>query len=391
MGRVVLIVLDSFGVGEEPDAAAFGDFDVNTLRSCAGSPYLNVPNMARLGLFHIDGVAEALKEVMPGLPGDIEVTGAYARCQEASNGKDTTTGHWEIAGIVSDKPMPTFPEGFPQSFLDAFSARTGRGCLCNLPYSGTKVINDYGDEHLRTGDLIVYTSADSVFQIAAHEDIVPVTTLYEYCRIAREMLTGDLAVGRVIARPFIGTSGHYERTPRRHDFSLEPRGTTMLDLLKQAGKDVLGIGKIHDIFAGKGLTEYVYTEGNADGIQKTLEFMDRDFDGLLFVNLVDFDMLYGHRRDRDGYAKALTYFDERLPLMEEKLRPGDVLMITADHGCDPCYTKTTDHTREYIPLLMTGDRIRTGNRGTRSTFSDIAVTVLDILGVQPEFSGKSML
>ncbi len=383
MGRIFLIVLDSFGVGEEPDAAEYGDFDVNTLRSCATSKYFNMPNMGAMGLFNIDGV-----DCVPGVENP---TAAYGKCQEASKDKDTTTGHWEIAGVVSEKPMPKFPDGFPQEFLDAFSKRVGRGLICNKPYSGTQVIADYGDEHVKTGDLIVYTSADSVFQIAAHEDVVPLETLYEYCHIAREMLQGDLGVGRVIARPFVGTSGNYTRTPHRHDYSLEPPKTTMLDQLKAAGKEVLGVGKIRDIFEGKGLTEFVFTESNADGIEKTLNYMDRDFDGLCFVNLVDFDMLYGHRRDIDGYAKALAYFDEKLPEMVAKLHDDDIIMMTADHGCDPAYQQTTDHTREYIPFIMYGKNVKPKNLGTRETFADIAATVLDYFDIKPEFEGTSML
>ena len=383
MGRIFLIVLDSFGVGEEPDAAEYGDFDVNTLRSCATSKYFNMPNMGAMGLFNIDGV-----DCVPSVAAP---TAAYGKCQEASKDKDTTTGHWEIAGIVSPKPMPKFPNGFPKEFLDEFSKRVGRGVICNKPYSGTAVINDYGDEHVKTGDLIVYTSADSVFQIAAHEDVVPLETLYEYCHIAREMLQGDMGVGRVIARPFVGTSGNYTRTPHRHDYSLEPPKDTMLDLLKKAGKEVLGVGKIRDIFEGKGLTEFVFTESNADGIEKTLNYMDRDFDGLCFVNLVDFDMLYGHRRDIDGYAKALAYFDSKLPEMVAKLHDDDIIMMTADHGCDPAYQKTTDHTREYIPFIMYGKNVEPKNLGTRSSFTDIAATVLDYFGIEPTFEGKSML
>ncbi len=401
--RVVLVVLDSFGVGESPDAAQFGDVNVNTLRSCAGSPFLKVPHMASMGLFQIDGVREALQaagvwpaEAMTELRPDA----VYGRLQERSKGKDTVTGHWEIAGVVSEKPMPTFPEGFPEAFLREFEAATGRGTLCNKPYSGTQVIADYGEEHLATGKLIVYTSADSVFQIAAHEDIVPCEQLYEYCRIARRMLTGELGVGRVIARPFVGVPGAFERTPRRHDFALEPTGETMLDALKAAGKEVLGVGKIHDIFEARGLTDFVFTEGNADGVDKTLAYLKRDFDGLLFVNLVDFDMLYGHRRDIDGYARALTYFDERLPEIEALLKPEDVLILTADHGCDPAYLKTTDHTREYIPVLMTGGadlhaaeagESKPRNIGTGSSFADISATVLELLGGVPGLTGTSFL
>ncbi|MBE5860501.1 MAG: phosphopentomutase [Butyrivibrio sp.] len=383
MGRIFLIVLDSFGVGEEPDAAEYGDYDVNTLRSCSTSKYFSMPNMGAMGLFNIDGV-----DCVDGVESP---TAAYGKCQEASKDKDTTTGHWEIAGIVSPRPMPKFPNGFPKEFLDEFSKRVGRGVICNKPYSGTEVINDYGDEHVKTGNLIVYTSADSVFQIAAHEDVVPLDTLYEYCHIAREMLTGDLGVGRVIARPFVGTSGNYTRTPHRHDYSLKPPKTTMLDQLKAAGKEVLGVGKIRDIFEGQGLTEYVFSESNADGIEKTLNYMDRDFDGLCFVNLVDFDMLYGHRRDIDGYAKALNYFDSKLPEMVAKLHDDDIIMMTADHGCDPAYLKTTDHTREYIPFIMYGKNVTPRNLGTRSSFTDIAATVLDYFGIKPEFEGTSML
>ena len=383
MGRIFLIVLDSFGIGEEPDAAEYGDFDVNTIRACATSKFFDMPNMGAMGLFNIDGV-----DCRPAVAAP---TAAFARCQEASKDKDTTIGHWEIAGVISPKPMPKFPNGFPQEFLDAFSKRVGRGVICNKPYSGTQVINDYGDEHVKTGDLIVYTSADSVFQIAAHEEVVPLETLYEYCHIAREMLQGDLGVGRVIARPFVGSNGNYTRTPHRHDYSLEPPKTTMLDQLKAAGKDVLGVGKIRDIFEGKGLTEFVFTEGNADGIDKTLAYMDKDFNGLCFVNLVDFDMLYGHRRDIDGYAKALNYFDTKLPEMVSKLKDDDIIMMTADHGCDPSYQKTTDHTREYIPFIMYGKNVKPGNRGTRSTFADIGATVLDYFDIKPEFEGTSML
>ncbi len=383
MPRVILIVLDSFGVGEMPDADRFRDKGANTLKSCSTAPGFDLPNLKKLGLYNIEGVDYLDDEPAP--------EGVYCRIAERSNGKDTTIGHWEIAGIYSPKAMPTYPDGFPDEIIDEFSRVTGRGVLCNKPYSGTKVINDYGDEHVRTGDLIVYTSADSVFQIAAHEDVVPVEQLYDYCRMARDILKGDHAVGRVIARPFVGTSGEYTRTPRRHDFSLKPTSVTMLDQLKAAGRDVISVGKIYDIFAGEGLTESNPTTGNPDGIDKTLAIMDRDFDGLLFVNLVDTDMVYGHRRDIPGYAGALMYFDERLPLMRKKLREGDVLMITADHGCDPGYMASTDHTREYIPFIMTGDGIKPADLGTRDTFADIGATVLDIFGITPEFEGKSML
>ena len=383
MKRVFLIVLDSFGIGQMPDAAAYGDINVNTLRSVSRSPYFHMEHMKNMGLFNIDGVEVGEKTDHP--------TAAYTRMTERSRGKDTTIGHWEIAGIYSPKPLPTYPDGFPEDVLEEFRIRTGRDVLCNKPYSGTQVIADYGDEHVRTGKLIVYTSADSVFQIAAHEDVVPVEQLYDYCRIARQILQGEHGVGRVIARPFIGESGHYTRTHRRHDFSLLPPAVTMLDQLKAAGKDVIAVGKIQDIFVGKGITEHVYTSGNAEGIERTLEYLDKDFEGLCFINLVDYDMLYGHRRDVDGYAKALAYFDEKLPEIQAHMKPDDILMITADHGCDPAYTATTDHTREYTPFLMYGAPVTPGNRGTRPTFSDIGATVLDYFGIQPEFEGSSVL
>ncbi len=386
MKRFFIIVLDSFGIGEMPDAASFGDFGVNTIGAVSTSDKLNVPNLRDLGLFLIEGVKVSEKTDKGS-----SHTARIARMTEKSAGKDTTIGHWEIAGLVSPKPLPTYPDGFPKEVLDEFSRQTGRGVLCNKPYSGTKVINDYGDEHMKTGDLIVYTSADSVFQIAAHEDIVPCEQLYEYCRIARKILVGEHGVGRVIARPFIGTSGEYTRTPRRHDFSLLPPGDTLLDVLKAKGKDVIAVGKINDIFAGKGITEFVYTSGNAEGIDRTLEYLDKDFDGLCFVNLVDYDMLYGHRRDIDGYAAALTYFDEKLPQILAKMRDDDALLITADHGCDPSYTKTTDHTREYTPMILYGKSISPENLGTRDSFSDIAATALDFLGCPERLAGKSML
>ncbi|MBO6112487.1 MAG: phosphopentomutase [Lachnospiraceae bacterium] len=382
--RVILIVLDSFGVGELPDAADFGDFDVNTIRSCSKSSFFNMPNMKKMGLFNIDG--------LDFLEGEPEPAALYARCMEASKGKDTTIGHWEIAGIITPNPMPTYPDGFPDEVLEPFKKAVGRGVLCNLPYSGTEVINRYGDEHVKTGDLIVYTSADSVFQIAAHEDIVPPEQLYEYCRAARRILTGKHGVGRVIARPFVGSgNGHYERTSRRHDFSIEPPEDTMMDELLRAGKTVLSVGKIHDIFAGRGMSEFVYTSGNAEGIDRTLEYMERDIEGLIFTNLVDYDMLYGHRRDVDGYAKALSYFDERLPEITSRMRDDDILIMTADHGCDPAYKKSTDHTREYIPLIIYGKNVEPGNAGTRSTYADIGYTVEKYLGLRPGIKGSYLL
>jgi len=381
--RVFLIVLDSFGIGEMPDAEWYGDKGTNTLGSVSGSPFFHMPNMEKMGLFEIDGVN--LKE-----KGNRH-TATIARMKEASKGKDTTIGHWEIAGICSERPLPTYPQGFPAKVLAEFCKKTGRGVLCNKPYSGTEVIKDYGDEHLKTGDLIVYTSADSVFQIAAHESVVPVETLYEYCRMAREILQGEHGVGRVIARPFAGESGAFYRTAGRHDFSLTPPAVTMLDQLKENGLDVAAVGKIYDIFAGKSITEHVYTKGNEEGIEKTLDYFDKAFEGLCFINLVDYDMLYGHRNDVDGYAKALTYFDAKLPSILAKMQADDILMITADHGCDPGYTVSTDHSREYTPFLMYGKNITPENLGTRDTFADIGATVLDYFGIKPKFAGTSML
>lgn len=383
MKRVFLIVLDSFGIGAMPDAEQYGDFDVDTLKSVSKSAYFNVPNLEKLGLFSIEGSNQKTKVH----------EASIARMTESSCGKDTTIGHWEIAGMISQKPLPTYPNGFPKEILQEFSLKTGRGVLCNKTYSGTKVIEDYGVEHCKSGDLIVYTSADSVFQIAAHEEIVPLEKLYEYCHIARDILQGEHGVGRVIARPFIGDTkkGPFTRTSHRHDYSLMPPRTTMLDQLKEAGKDVIAVGKINDIFAGKGITEFVYTSGNEEGIEKTLAYLKQDFEGLCFINLVDYDMLYGHRRDVDGYAKALSYFDEKLPEILNGLREDDVLMITADHGCDPAYLKTTDHTREYTPFIMYGKNITPNNLGTRKTFADIGATVLQYLGISSKIDGESML
>ena len=381
MKRVFLIVLDSFGIGALPDAAAFGDPGTNTLRSCATSEHLNIPNLVQAGLGNIDGVECLPKAAAP--------TGSFARLAEQSMGKDTTIGHWEIAGIVSPEPLPTYPNGFPDEVLEPFKAATGRGVLANAPWSGTEVINVFGDEHVRTGDLIVYTSADSVFQIAAHEDVVLLEQLYEYCRIARKQLQGKHGVGRVIARPFVGTSGAYKRTSNRHDYSLEPPKQTLLDALKAAGKASIGVGKIYDIFAGIGVTDHVYNKSNADGMAHTLHYADQNFEGLCFVNLVDFDMVYGHRRDIDGYAKALSEFDAWLPKLMEKLGNEDIVMITADHGCDPGYAATTDHTREHVPLLVLGKQVKPVNLGTRTSFADIAATIAELLNVQLDTPGKS--
>ena len=383
MKRVFLIVLDSVGIGAMDDAADFGDAGTNTLKSASTGSCFHMPNMEKLGLFNIDGIDWRKGAAQP--------KAVYGRMREASKGKDTTIGHWEIAGVISEKPLPVYPEGFPDEILVPFSEMTGRGILCNRPYSGTEVIKDYGDEHVRTGNLIVYTSADSVFQIAAHEDVVPVETLYEYCRIARKLLCGRHGVGRVIARPFAGESGNYQRTSGRHDYSLEPPADTILDIIRDAGKEVIGVGKIRDIFAGRGITSYVYTKGNTEGIEKTLGYLEQDFEGLCFINLVDYDMLYGHRNDIEGYARALTEFDKALPAILDKLREEDALVITADHGCDPGYTISTDHSREHTPLIIYGKNIPPRNLGTRDTFADIGATVLALLGIPGKTDGKSVL
>lgn len=383
MKRVFLIVLDSVGIGEMPDAADYGDKGSNTVKACFHNKNFNMPNMKKMGLFNIDGMDYAESEENP--------TGAFARMEEVSKGKDTIIGHWEIAGIESKKPLPTYPNGFPSEVIDEFKLKTGRGILCNKPYSGTEVIKDYGKESVESGKLIVYTSADSVFQIAAHEDVVPIEKLYEYCKIARDILKGDHAVGRVIARPFTGEYPNYTRTTNRHDFALAPSEKTILDFIKESGKDVIAVGKISDIFAGKGVTEKILTKGNEDGINKTLEIMDRDFEGLCFVNLVDFDMLYGHRNNVDGYAEALSFFDKKLEEICPKLRDEDILIITADHGCDPT-TSSTDHSREYTPMVIYGKNIKSGiNLHTRNGFYDTGATVLEYLGVGKKIKGKSFL
>ena len=477
--RVFLIVLDSFGIGAEPDAAAFGDAGTNTLGAIANHPNFNCPNLRKLGLFNIDGVTAGEKTDAP--------AAAFARLQEQSMGKDTTIGHWEIAGVVSPEPLPTFPEGFPEELIREYEQKTGHKVLCNKPYSGTQVLKDYGEQAMRENALIVYTSADSVFQVAANEELVPVQELYRYCEIAREMLKGKYGVGRVIARPFLGNSADtFYRTTNRHDLSLKPPRATMLDLLKNAGKDVIAVGKIFDIFDGEGVTEKIKTTGNTNGIAFTKALQTRDFEGLAFVNLVDFDMLYGHRRDVAGYAAAATEFDRFLadfiPGMREGdllkdagkdviavgkiydifdgegvtekikttgntngiaftkalqtrdfeglafvnlvdfdmlyghrrdvagyaaaatefdrfladflpgMREGDLLMITADHGCDPSYTKTTDHTREYVPYLVCGKGVKAGtDLGTKLCFGTIAQTICEYLEVDAStLDGKSV-
>ncbi|MBQ7323871.1 MAG: phosphopentomutase [Clostridia bacterium] len=379
--RAFLIVLDSFGIGAMPDANLWNDEGSNTLASIRKSVYFNCPNLEKMGLFNIDGVGEKGRSTHT----------CYARMTESSKGKDTTIGHWEIAGIYSPDPLPTYPNGFPQEVLEEFEKRTGRGVLCNLPYSGTEVIKEYGEEHIKTGKLIVYTSADSVFQIAAHEEIVPIKELYRYCEIAREILHGKHGVGRVIARPFEGEYP-FKRTSRRHDYSLVPPAKTVPVLLKEAGYDVLSIGKIYDIFAGQGFTESQPTAGNQEGMERTMSALKRDFNGLCFINLVDFDMVYGHRNDVDGYAKAMSAFDDCLGEILLQLREEDLLIITADHGCDPA-TPSTDHSREYTPMLAYGRKLKENvDLGTRSSFADIGATILEWFGLPTDsIFGNSFL
>lgn len=370
--RIFLIVLDSFGIGNAPDAEMFNDTGANTLKSISASPFFKIDSMKNLGLCNIDTVDYLNKIKSP--------SGKFGALTELSAGKDTTTGHFEIAGIISKEPFPTFPEGFPDEVIKEFEKQTGCGVLCNKPYSGTKVIADYGEEHLKTGKLIVYTSADSVFQIAAHTDIVPLEKLYEYCRIARKILTGKYAVGRVIARPFNGEHP-FVRTADRHDFSVEPPAETMLDRLKFNGYDVISVGKIADIFAHRGITEELLSHSNAEGMNITCKMLEKDFQGLCFVNLVDFDMLYGHRRDIDGYAKAISEFDNWLSVFTPKMQDDDLLIITADHGCDPAYSGT-DHTREQVPLLIYSKGIEPHNLGIINGYNYISSVILDNFAIQ---------
>lgn len=382
--RVFIIVLDSFGIGAEPDADLFGDVGSDTLGSISKSKKFKADNLAKLGLFNIEGVTCRSPEAKP--------MGSFARLREKSMGKDTTIGHWEIAGIISPKALPTYPNGFPDDVINEFKRLTGKEILCNKPYSGTELLHDYGEEHMKTGALLVYTSADSVFQIAAHEDLVPVPELYRYCQIARDMLKGEHAVGRVIARPFVGTNkDNFKRTTNRHDFSLLPPRKTMLDYIKDSGLETIGVGKIFDIFAGKGVSEQIKSKGNKNGMEITLELAKRDFSGLAFINLVDFDMIYGHRNDIDGYANAAAEFDAQLAELLPLLKEDDLLIITADHGCDPG-TPSTDHSREYVPMIAYGAGIKQGvDLKTRPTFADIAATVTDYLGVKAEIDGTSFL
>lgn len=379
--RVFLIVLDSVGIGEMPDAYKWNDEGSNTLKAIRNNANFFCPTLKKLGLFNIDVVEGGVSAPLA----------SYARMAELSNGKDTTVGHWEIAGLVSKQPLPTFPNGFPDEIIKEFESLVGRKVICNRAYSGTEVIKDYGEEHIKTGNLIVYTSADSVFQIAAHEDVVPIDELYSICKTARKILTGKYSVGRVIARPFKGEYP-FTRTSNRHDFSLEPFADTMLDLLSQNGFETISVGKINDIFAGKGITQAFHSKSNSDGMKIAQEILHKDFQGLCFVNLVDFDSAFGHRNDVGGYAKALTDFDSHLSTFIQMLGDEDILIVTADHGCDPS-TPSTDHSREYTPMLIYGNRVLSGvNLGTRASFADISATILEYFNVdKKDTCGQSFL
>ena len=380
--RVFLIVLDSLGAGEAPDAADFGDCGASTLGSLSTSKDLSIENLRALGIGNIDGLSFLGKTASP--------LASYARMTEASLGKDTTIGHWEIAGHISSSPLPTFPEGFPKEITDELSKVCGRGILCNRPYSGTRVIELYGDEHVKSGDLIVYTSADSVFQIAAHEDIVPLEELYKICREARKLLVGKYGVGRVIARPFSGESPNFYRTDSRRDFSLEPPSDLLPEAFYNAGADSISVGKIGDIFADKKFTKKLITHSNHEGMKITDDLLNEEFKGLCFVNLVDFDMKYGHRRDLSGYVAALNDFDNFIGNFIKKMSDNDILFITADHGCDPLFTATTDHTREYTPLIVYSKSIIPENFGTRDSFADISATIADLFGLDFKSDGKPL-
>lgn len=382
MKRAIIIVLDSVGMGELPDAHKYGDKESNTIANIAAHiKDFSLPNLQQLGLGNIDNM-EGIKAIK-------NPKGCYGRMAEKSAGKDTTTGHWELSGIILEKPFPVFPKGFPKEIIDAFEKAVNTRVIGNVAASGTEIIKTLGDEHVKTGYPIVYTSADSVFQIAAHEDVISIEKLYEMCSIAREILKGEYAVGRVIARPFTGNSGEYKRTERRKDFSLEPIGNTVLDYAEDKGVEVRAVGKIEDIFSKRGITHAVHTHNNSDGVDKTLEYLNENFEGILFTNLVDFDMLYGHRNDVEGYAKALIEFDKRLPEIIKALKDEDILFITADHGCDPT-TESTDHSREYVPLLVYGKGLKQNiNLGTRSSFSDIATTIAQYLEITGELAGES--
>lgn len=385
LNRVIWIVLDSVGIGEAPDSYKFGDVGVDTLgHTIKGNPGLNINNMKRLGLTKIDNIS---------FPEDMDnIVGCYGKLEEKSNGKDTTIGHWEMAGVYSPNPFPVYPDGFPDEVIDAFVKATGvPGVLCNATASGTTIINQLGNEHVVSKKPIVYTSADSVFQIACHEDVYSVEELYDMCRKAREILKGKHAVARVIARPFIGSDGDYKRTSNRRDFSLEPSEENVLCYVKNAGLDVIGVGKIEDIFAGVGITEAIHTKDNQDGIDVTIDYIKRGNKGIIYTNLVEFDSTWGHRRDVLGYGKGLKEFDERLPEIMHAMREDDILIITADHGCDPTY-KGTDHTREYVPLLIYGKNIKSDiNLGVGKTYADIAQTIAEIFGVKKTAIGTSFL
>lgn len=384
INRAVLIVLDSVGVGELPDAADYGDVGSNTVKNIYKSiKNFSLPNLEKLGLLNIDGFED--------LKTSDEFLGSVAKCSEKSKGKDTTTGHWEISGLVLDNPFPTYPNGFPEDFIREFEKRVGRKTIGNYPASGTEIIKELGKEHVETGSLIVYTSADSVFQIAAHEEVVPLDELYNICRTAREMLQGEHGVGRVIARPFIGTEGNYTRTGNRRDFSLVPPKDTLLDYVKNNNMEVYAIGKIEDIFVNKGITRSNHTHNNEEGIEATIEAVKEDFKGLIFTNLVDFDMVYGHRNNVQGYADALKYFDDKLPEIIADLKDDDVLIITADHGCDPT-TESTDHSREYIPLLFYGKNIKKSNNiRILDTYASIGKTILNMFNIENNIEGVSVL
>lgn len=383
MKRVVLVVLDSVGIGELPDALKYGDVGSNTLCNIKNKTNMLLPNLEKLGLGNIDEIKCFQKEN--------NCNGSFGRMMEMSSGKDTTTGHWEISGLILEKAFPVYPNGFPKDFMDEFEKKIGTKTIANYPSSGTKIIEDLGEEHDKTGYPIVYTSADSVFQIACNEQTYGLDRLYEICEIARDMLKGEHAVGRVIARPFIKEGNKYIRTKNRKDYSLKPFGKTILDYVKENNMKVKAVGKIEDIFAGKGITDAVHTRDNSDGINKTLEYIDEEFSGLIFTNLVDFDMMYGHRNDVQGYSESLIEFDTKLPQILNNLKEEDILIITADHGCDPTYP-TTDHTREYVPVLIYGKNIKKGvNIGTRKTFSDIAKTIAEYLHIDNNLNGESFL
>ncbi len=380
--RAILVVLDGVGAGANPDAAAYGDEGASSLEHCAQAiGGLALPHLGSIGLGNITPIL--------GTPPQTDTKGSYGRMASAAAGKDSTTGHWEMTGVVLQKPLPTYPHGFPAELVAQFEQAIGRKVIGNTVASGTEVIKEFGEEHMRTGSPILYTSADSVFQIAAHQEIIPLATLYKMCETARNLLTGENAVGRVIARPFLGTQGAFKRTEHRRDFSLAPLGTTLLDQLKKAGKDVIGLGKIEDLFAGRGLTQADHTETNRDGMAVTLRWLERDFEGLLFVNLVEFDMLWGHRRDSQGYAQALREVDTWFAQVQQAMRPDDVIFFTADHGVDPTY-RGTDHTRECVPLLAYGQSIRAGiNLGTRATFADLGQTLAQVFKVEQLAAGTS--